>query len=277
MAVMERDLVDIDDSSVRLSRDIAEAAKTLSAREARYLVDAYYTMQEHRIRSSHQARASEEAKEPHRVTMWFQDRAALLEAQVKKALAIYAQASPVGRWALSVHGIGPVLAAGFLAHIEIERAPTVGHIWRFAGLDPTVAWDRGERRPWNARLKVLCWKAGESFKKFHRNPKCVYGVIYAERKALEVARNDAGAFREQAEATLVKAPRHAQRAIYQKGKLPPGRLDLRASRYAVKLFLSHLHHVMYEVRYGTVPPKPYILTRPDHAHYVAPPGWPMES
>src|SRR5581483_161544 len=25
-------------------------------------------------------------------------------------------------------------------HIDIEKAPTAGHIWRFAGLDPTLRW-----------------------------------------------------------------------------------------------------------------------------------------
>ena len=37
-------------------------------------------------------------------------------------------------------GIGPVIAAGLLANIDIKQAPTVGHIWRFAGLDPTNKW-----------------------------------------------------------------------------------------------------------------------------------------
>jgi hypothetical protein len=43
-----------------------------------------------------------------------------------------------------------------LARIDIVKAPTAGHIWRYAGLDPTVRWNKGEKRPWNAGLKVLC-------------------------------------------------------------------------------------------------------------------------
>ena len=54
------------------------------------------------------------------------------------------------RWARSIYGIWPVLAAGLLAHIDIEQAPTVGHIWSFAGLDPTKKWQPKTTRPWNA-------------------------------------------------------------------------------------------------------------------------------
>jgi len=57
--------------------------------------------------------------------------------------------------------------------------------------------------------------------------------------------------------------------------LPPAHIHARARRYAVKLFLSHYHHVAYEVATGQKPPKPYVLDRiPGHTHYVAPPNWP---
>ncbi len=259
----------------RLSKDLRQAALTLSRDEARFLVDAYYLMQEQRIRSSNQIRSMAESQEPHEVLSWFQTNAEGLEAQVARALLSYAEGQRVGRWALSVYGIGGVLAAGLLAHIDIEQAPTAGHIWRFAGLDPTCTWNKGEKRPWNASLKVLCWKIGESFKKFSNREDCVYGRLYAHRKAQEVERNEAGVFAEQAATTLAARPSHAQRAIYSQGKLPPGRLDLRAMRYAAKVFLSHYQHVAYEDRFGTPPPKPYVLTHLGHAHYLAPPNWPI--
>ena len=53
-----------------------------------------------------------------------------------------------------------------------------------AGLDPTVTWGKGERRPWNAELKVLCWKLGDSFVKVSNKEGALYGRIYRERKAL---------------------------------------------------------------------------------------------
>jgi hypothetical protein len=56
--------------------------------------------------------------------------------------------------------------------------------------------------------------------------------------------------------------------------LPPAQIDNRARRYAVKLFLAHLHHVWYETEFGEAPPKPYPIAIMGHAHYIMPPGWP---
>ena len=58
--------------------------------------------------------------------------------------------------------------------------------------------------------------------------------------------------------------------------LPPAHIHARAKRYAVKLFLSHWHHVAYMIEYdGQEPPKPYILNQDGHTHFLAPPNWPM--
>lgn len=188
----------------RLSRDLRTAAATLSDTEARFLVDAYYLIQENRIRADAQVRAMSETGEPVAVLVWLGEQMRVLENQVKGALDKYSAAHPVGEWARSVVGIGPVIAAGLLAHIDITRAPTAGHIFSFAGLNPKAEWKKGEKRPWNAQLKTLCWKAGESFVKTQANPRAVYGPLYADRKEQEIAKNAAGEFAEQAAAVLEK-------------------------------------------------------------------------
>jgi Transposase IS116/IS110/IS902 family len=263
----------------KLSKDLKIAARTLDAEEARYLVDQYYVLQDTRIRADGQVRAMRETREPHLVLVWLGDNAARLEASIKTALQKFVEAQRPGRWLLSVYGIGPVIAAGLLAHINIERAATAGAIWRFAGLDPTVKWEKGQKRPWNARLKLLSWKAGESFKKFSGRDECVYGQIYRERKTLEVSRNQEGKFKEQAAASLAEKNWRRDtktRAAYEAGLLPDGRLDLRATRYATKLFLSHLHSVMYECHHNQKPPRPYVIEHLGHTHMMTPPGWPIE-
>ena len=258
-------------------RDIAAG---LDAPQARWLVDYYYAVQDYRIQASGQARAVAQDADQGTVELasHIAGNMAAIEAEIQKALGEYAKTHVPGQWALAQHGIGPVLAAGLLAHIDIEKAPTVGHIWRFAGLDPTVTWGKGEKRPWNASLKVLCWKIGDSFVKQSGSAKCMYGHVYRARKEQEVAFNDEGRFADQAAKSLEdrKIKDKDLRACYEAGRLPAGRLDLRARRYAVKLFLSHLHHVMHEDRYDTPPPKPYILTQEGgHAHYIPPPHWPI--
>lgn len=262
----------------RLRKDVRMAAITLSRDEARFLVDAYYTWQEERKRGNNQIRALTESGEPHDVIMWLSANAEMLEISVRRVLDTYSSADPVGAWAKSIVGIGPVITAGLLAHIDIEKAPTVGHIWRFAGLDPTVQWEKKTKRPWNASLKTLCWKIGESFVKVSGRDDDIYGHIYVERKAQEQERNEAGAFAEQAAAVLERKRIGKDTDAYKNysvGKLPPAHIHARAKRYAVKLFLSHWHHVAYVVHYDQAPPKPYILTQEGHAHFMGPPNWPM--
>jgi len=118
--------------------------------------------------------------------------------------------------------------------------------------------------------------------KFHNRDACVYGKLYAERKRYEIDRNLRGEHAETARLTL-EAKKFDKSTptyhAYQDGKLPDGRIELRARRWAVKLFLSGLHEAMYFDRYGTLPPKPYALEHLGHAHYIAPPhleeipGW----
>src|SRR5262244_3459946 len=121
-------------------------------REVRYLVDAYYLWQDDRKRSFAQTREAEAAGEPSEVIGWLAAQAKGLERELVKRLEEYTDGHPVGVWLKSVDGIGLVLAAGLLAHIEIERCPTVGHIWQFAGIagDGQKAWEKGKKRPFNA-------------------------------------------------------------------------------------------------------------------------------
>lgn len=130
------------------------------------------------------------------------------------------------------------------------------------------------KRPYNSKLKVLCWKAGQSFVKVSNNPKDFYGKIYQYRKAYEIAKNEAGDYKEQA---LVRASQVGKTTEaykwYSEGMLPPAHIQARAERKAVQLFISHLHHVMYVVRYGELPPKPYIIEKGGHAHVIEVPNF----
>ena len=317
----------------RLSRDLRAAAGLLSRAEARYLVDTYYALQEQRIRAHGVLRSAGE--EPNTLVTYVARQYEVLENDARRALQGYAEGQEAGRWAMRIKGIGPVLAAGLLAHIDVTKTPTVGHIWRFAGLDPTVTWQSKDkaaalyaeaagdtpeaklravaaslgqrvetfidfasadakgndrkitaetakaaiaRRPWNADLKTLCWKVGESFVKVQGYDDDVYGHVYVERRALEDARNARGEFAEQAAYSLANKRYRADtvaRGEYEAGRLPAARLYLRAKRYAVKLYLAHLHHVMFEVEYGQPPPRPYVIEHLGHTHFIEPPLWPM--
>jgi len=144
-------------------------------------------------------------------------------------------------------------------------------------LDPTVTWEKKTKRPWNAALKVVTWKIGESFVKVSSNENDVYGKVYVERKALEIERNEVGAFAEQAAEKLRKfkfSEDTGAHKAYEAGKLPPAHIHARAKRYAVKLFLAHWQEVAYYHHFGERAPKPYVITHLGHAHYIEPPNCP---
>lgn len=342
----------------RMDRDLVKAASIMSDDEARYLVDAYYTMQDNRKRSENQARTAQKANEPNLVIQWYAQQNRTLEDQVKRALDGYTIGHKMGSWMREVKGIGPVISAGLLAHINIEECPTAGHIWNFAGLNPKLVWPSTEkaaawvkengldvpkaaeafgrnptrlyhaathdkdgkevkltakgltfalsRRPYNASLKTLCWKIGQSFMKFSNHEDCYYGQVYKTRKMLEVSRNESGGNAELAAEALRRIGKdteahawltacykpEAVRTLRDSGvvltpgeltkirgepgsgvpMLPPGQIDARARRYAVKLFLSHMHDEWYRRHFGKEPPMPYPIAILGHAHYIAPPN-----
>lgn len=264
---------------LRLTRDERKAAETLGQREARYLVDTYYQIQRGRITANNQLRASEEAAEPNSVLNWIADQNDTLEKQLAGALRRYSESHPVGEWAMSVKGIGPVISAGLISRLGPEIPETVGHWWRFCGLDPTVKWEKGKRRPWNAALKRLCFLIGESFTKVSGYEDAFYGKVYRERKEYETAKNEAGDYADQAAAALERHNYRAEtqaRAHYEKGHLPPAQINRRAQRYATKFFLSHFHFVWYTVENGKLPPMPYAIAHQDHAHMIYPPDFSYE-
>jgi hypothetical protein len=265
--------VEVEPAVKRLTRDLKKGLK-LTEKQARYLVDTYYMIQKGRVRSNNQV-SSMEDEEPSEVVAYFADQSEVLENQIKSVLDTYSQSSPVGVWLRSNYGIGPVIAAGLMAHIDIKEAETAGHIWSYAGYDPTTKWEKGEKRPWNTSLKTVCWKAGQSFMKFHNEEECYYGKVYKDRKDYEVKRNEAGLNAARAKDILSKKNFDKKTDAYKayiKGKLPPAHVDAQARRYAVKLFLSHLQLVWTFIATKKLPAKPYAIGQMDHTHFDPPPN-----
>lgn len=349
----------------KLAKDLRLAAATLTDTEARFLVGAYYSMQKDRIRDDHQERQLLKMNEPASVLSYLGEQHEMLEKQIGKALDVYSDSKPIGRWMRSIVGIGPVIAAGLMAHIDIKRVTTASHIWRFAGLDPSMKWhgaaavdivkkasqvegtvwdtliwlwrafnvrpsamlamadaefwpmpvleakafaaahggdmsratmveDESDnvflgafdepaavfhaaygdvdvdwaklgkalaRRPWNATLKTLCWKIGESFVKTSGHERSFYGPIYAQRKAFEIGRNERGEKTEAAAKALASKNYGKTTDAYNSyitGKLPPAHIHAGACRYTVKLFLSHLHE-KWRTMEGLPVREPYIV------------------
>ena len=261
------------DGITKLSKDIKNAALTLEVDELRLLVDNYYSIQKQRLRAEDQSKKMSKNKEPHDLFLWYAEQNKKLQDEIKKVLHYYTLHHPVGQWLNKQMGIGPVISAGLLAHIDIEKAPTVGHIYSFAGLVSDIKWDKGQKRPWNAKLKTLCWHAGQGFIKTSKRENSFYGKIYAERKEWEQEQNELLAYRQAAEEMKKKVGKTTEAfKHYSIGKLPPAHITARAARFATKIFLSHLHEVWYEWHYKKPAPEPYAIAHLGHVHKIKRPA-----
>lgn len=297
----------------KLLRDIRLASATLGRDEARFLVDTFYSLQDFRIQAANQVRSivKDGDEEPHATLSFFSEQFVAMEKQVGQALDTYSKNQPLGIWAREHIGVGPVIAAGLLAHIDVTKTSSASSVHRYAGLVPGQKKTKGVKRDWNADLKVLCWKLGDSFVKQSGNEKCYYGHLYRERKEFEIKRDlKVQEVPESAVTVIEDQPngtvtldgelhtaypigekwfingnaRDASttmvekniadpdtKAKYLSGHLPDGRLDMRARRYAVKRFLTHLWEQAWYFEYGTEPPHPYVEVYLGHTDIVGPP------
>lgn len=291
-----------------LTSDLRRAADLLGQREARYLVDTYYQIQDFRIAAAHRRRKAKEDAEPNALLGYVFSSMQTVEKAIASSLGRFARRYTVGAWAQSICGIGPVISAGLLAHFDIRMANTASRFVRFAGLDPTIVWEKKQKRPYNAALKTLiAFKLGESFVKTQNRDSDFYGKIFAARKLSEWQSNLNGKFSDQASAKADSVAKNTTAYKWYSGKvdhefaagvaaggvttaevlegdgipmLPPAHIHARARRYAVKLFVSHLHHVMYEDYYEKEPPVPYAFNLAGHGtredSFIPPPNWPLE-
>ena len=165
-----------------------------------------------------------------------------------------------------------LVEASQLANVNLDS------VTRFAKLyakdEKTITWvsltKALARCPWNARLKVLCWKLGDSFCKCSGKPHSFYGMIYKNEKMRRVGIDSEGGYKQLAEDTMkVKVFSDAAvKKLYKSGHLPAGRLELQARRKAVKLFLNHWWEVAYESHYHKTPPDPWIIAHGGHTDVI---------
>ena len=254
----------------------------------RGLVQSYYDSQHYRLEANARLRALKATCEEEGITTpiwrlpeWFAAQSFAPERQYAAVLDQYTlrEKTGMGAWARETVGVGPIISAGLLALIDMNVATTPSKVWRFFGLDPTTVWKAGKKRPWNATGKVLCWKLGDSFMKLHNNPRCYYGKLYEQRKQLEQERDEQGLNADTAKRTLETRTfkKKEVRDVYLSGHLPKGRIEQRARRWAVKIYLVHWWQEAYRRKFGKEPVNPYVIDKLGHRTLIVPPDSSRES
>jgi len=282
-----------------LQKDLKKAATMLTLNEARFLVDLYYTIQKYRIRTNNQLRGGKKAEafeseaaeaednesfalpagedgKPNALIAFFGRNYETTEHDIKVVLEKYAKSKPICRWMMSITGIGPIIAAGLYAHIDIKKANSAGAICKFAGVAP--GFDKlvkGQKSPFNKSLKTLVWKIGESFLKQSGRESDVYGHILLARREYETAKNENGEYADEAAADLKgKNIKSAElKKSLEAGKLTAGHILQRSKRYAAKMFLSHLFIAWKTLDTGEKPAAPYPLAILGHKDEILVPNW----
>jgi hypothetical protein len=197
-----------------------------------------------------------------------------IDSIVKRPLANYIEDSVVAKWASSQFGIGPVLSAGLLSHIDIVKAHTPGAVWRYAGLDPSSS----NKKIFNGDLKSICWKIGSNFAKHASKPNCFYGKLYLQDKERRIKKNNEGLYADKAKDILSDLPYkfRSDVSLLKQGKLSDEQIDAQARRFAVKIFLSHYYAIAYQEQHGTTAVRPSHITINGEKQYIEIPNNPFD-
>jgi hypothetical protein len=263
------------------SKDIRALHLKFDQSSVRELVSTYYRIQQDRIAVSAQSRELKENGSPYELTEFLSKQLHYMESSLVKPFEHFVSTYKVGQWAISQYGIGPVITAGLISNIDISRAHTAGSIWRYAGMDPTVVWNKGQKRPWNAELKTLTWKIGQSFMKFSGKDQCFYGKLYLQDKERRSKINESGGYSETAKHILSTKnfKQNVTKAKLENGLLSDAHIDAQARRFAAKIFLSHFHTVWYEDHHTQLQgtpvraPRPYVIEHGGHSHAIDIPNY----
>lgn len=182
------------------------------------------------------------------VLIYFQNLILNIEQQIDISLETFCTTTLTGKWLISNIGIGPVSATRLLSYIDINKCRTPEHLWSYAGLSPKQS-DQS-KSTYNSNLKEVCVDIGKNFVKYSSKENCFYGKLYLEELDRRTDLNNKGEYLELAQQSLESFnPKNKNwvkdKPVYESGKIPQQRLESQAQRYAVKIFLAHLHAVVY--------------------------------
>lgn len=140
---------------------------------------------------------------------------------IDKWLLGYVEDDPVGRWLLQIKGITPDLAAGLLAYFNIKDKECAAQFIKYSGSD-------NRNNPHNNNVRSIMDKIRDNFKS---EPESWYGRLN-EDKFIELLNNGSN--------------------------MEPMTARIRADRYMIKVFISHLFEEMYrEEHCGQLPSRYY--------------------
>ena len=233
-----------------------------------FLVDAALAIEKLRVasevRQSHlalQGKQDPETDELHR-------RLKDLEGHVDGRVADLIQGHPSYPWFSRVKGIGKENIGKVVGLIDIERAPTISSLWKFAGfsVENGAAPKRrkgGGKLEYNSQLRSMCWRLGSSllrakgkFYDYYLKEKDKYYQRY-ENQGVEIV-------------PATSLPKDKDGKRYEpEGIISEGHIHNRALRKMIKMFLAMLY-ISWRTGLGLSVSEPYSSAQLGHNHIYQP-------
>lgn len=234
------------------------------------LVDATLAIEKLRVASevgqSHlalQGRHDPERDELHR-------RLKDLEDYVDGRVANLIQGHSAYPWFSKVKGIGKENIGKVVGLVDIEKAPTISSLWKFAGfsVEDGVAPKRrkgGGKLEYNSQLRSMCWRLGSSllrakgnFYDYYLKEKDKYYQKY-ENQDIKIV-------------PATSLPKKDGKRYEPEDMISEGHVHNQALRKMIKVFLAGLWVTWREAE-GLPVTKPYAIDRLGHNSYIDP--WEM--
>lgn len=233
------------------------------------LVDAQLSIEKLRVqcqvRQSHLALQGREDKE----TANLFERVHGLEDYVDVRIAGIITSHPDFPWFSRVKGVGKENIGKIVGLVDINRAPTISSLWKFAGYSvesgkaPKRA--KGEKLTYNSQLRSMCWRLGTSLMKAGGK---FYGYYSSEKQAYIDRYESAGI-------KIVPAtslPKVKGKRTETENIISQGHVHNQALRKMIKLFLACLWLTWREAE-GLPMTNPYTIDQLKHGHMIDP--WSM--
>jgi hypothetical protein len=170
-------------------------------------------------------------------------------------------------WFSQVKGVGDLNVGKVVSLIDIQKAPTVSSLWKFAGFavdehGKAERRIRGQKLHYNKTLKAMCWRLAKSLIR----AKGKYYEYYVQQKKALIEKYSRQGLQVIPSAEL---PEENGKKVEKDGKIGLGHVDMMAMRKMIKLFLSHLWLKWREAE-GLPVASPYAHAIQGHSDYRSP-------
>ncbi len=205
-----------------------------------------------------------------------------LEKFIDDKVATQVDLHPAEPWFSLINGIGQENIAKIIGLVNIEKAPYISSLWKWAGMHvvdgKSPRRKKGQKIEYNSQLRTMCWRLVTSIMRAQSGPtdkvptrkEGKYYQYYIVQKNAEISKLH------RAKVLIVPASKLPTRIVKGKkekyepeGMISEGHVDNRAKRKMIKLFLSHLWEV-WRKALGLPITKPYILEYGEHKHHYDP-------